>query len=400
LKKISYVILTSSIPSLGSVESVALGLSAAYKYLFADNIVSLIDLNLIDDVSLTKIFTDIGQVDELRVIGIHPQVYRSEKKIRIILSTGTTVHRWYIHLFGDFQRQASYIFQCIEALKDYPVGFICPSNAFLSLVSAFIPKEFLFKASFPLPDLFQKKMPLTNKSNEILNLVYAGRINEQKNLDIVIDFANELAKSIPTKLTVIGDFFVNDFPVIGELPLVGKTYQQIKSLENDIVHFQPACSHEKLLEIYSNAHFFISLSTYHDEDFGLAPIEALVCGSKLILTRWGGYKDIIENFPKSTIPVEVALLGERLELDFGNDFMVKLPELAFNQAAPEIDGDVLFESTCKQLAEIQSLRLYRLTEPSYNLTALALKGVSYYYDKTGNLRLERYKAVYEGFGLL
>src|SRR5690606_33731513 len=34
---------------------------------------------------------------------------------------------------------------------------------------------------------------------------------------------------------------------------------------------------------------YISLATFHNEDFGLAPLEALCCGTPVILTDCGGF---------------------------------------------------------------------------------------------------------------
>jgi glycosyltransferase involved in cell wall biosynthesis len=54
----------------------------------------------------------------------------------------------------------------------------------------------------------------------------------------------------------------------------------------------PRISHKILNEAYNGADLFVSLSLYHDEDFGYSPLESLVCGTPIAVTNWGGYKDL------------------------------------------------------------------------------------------------------------
>jgi len=45
----------------------------------------------------------------------------------------------------------------------------------------------------------------------------------------------------------------------------------------------------ELSGLYCAADSFISFSLYHDEDFGMAPAEALATGLPALLSDWGGY---------------------------------------------------------------------------------------------------------------
>ena len=53
--------------------------------------------------------------------------------------------------------------------------------------------------------------------------------------------------------------------------------------------FQPFAPLEDLKTIYNACDCFVSLSTYHDEDYGMSVIEALSCGLPLVLSDWAGY---------------------------------------------------------------------------------------------------------------
>jgi hypothetical protein len=52
-------------------------------------------------------------------------------------------------------------------------------------------------------------------------------------------------------------------------------------------------SHQFLPVAYSVSDAFINLTLHHDENFGLAQIEAMACGVPVVCTDWGGLKDTV-----------------------------------------------------------------------------------------------------------
>src|SRR6185503_14896704 len=59
------------------------------------------------------------------------------------------------------------------------------------------------------------------------------------------------------------------------------------------IHFMPNMEPDNLRNIYNAADAVINLTLLHDENFGLAQVEAMGCGTPVIGTNWGGLKDTI-----------------------------------------------------------------------------------------------------------
>lgn len=71
----------------------------------------------------------------------------------------------------------------------------------------------------------------------------------------------------------------------------------------------------ELQRLYNATDYFVSFSTFHDEDFGMAPLESLFCGSRAILTRWGGYGSFsLDESSCKLIPVEITKSGIKLNV--------------------------------------------------------------------------------------
>jgi glycosyltransferase involved in cell wall biosynthesis len=112
--------------------------------------------------------------------------------------------------------------------------------------------------------------------------------------------------------------------------LLGSTYQKVATLlkENEIIYLSNK-SHNELHQLYNCADYFISLSLFHDEDFGCAPIESAFTGLPLIMTEWGGYKDISKNlhFMSTGLNVHLSKSRDQFEIHFPEKFELKKTEL-------------------------------------------------------------------------
>jgi glycosyltransferase involved in cell wall biosynthesis len=62
-----------------------------------------------------------------------------------------------------------------------------------------------------------------------------------------------------------------------------------KKLKN--VEFLGSVTDEELVELYAGAKAFLALST--DEDFGITPVESMLCGTPVIAYYGGGYKETV-----------------------------------------------------------------------------------------------------------
>jgi len=59
----------------------------------------------------------------------------------------------------------------------------------------------------------------------------------------------------------------------------------------DNIEFLGQVTDEELVELYKNAKGFLALA--QDEDFGITPVESMICGTPVIAYNGGGYKETI-----------------------------------------------------------------------------------------------------------
>ena len=118
-------------------------------------------------------------------------------------------------------------------------------------------------------------------------VLYVGRIEPLKGLDILIRAVSLLDDAANTRLLIVGGSAEKD----AEL-------ERLKALTakldiSDIVSFVGAVSQERLPAYYSAADVFVLPSWY--ESFGLVALEAMSCGTPVVVSRVGGLKTFVEN---------------------------------------------------------------------------------------------------------
>ena len=74
--------------------------------------------------------------------------------------------------------------------------------------------------------------------------------------------------------------------------IIAQLSQQVALDAGDIIiHlFRP-----EVREFYNIADVAINLTLHHDENFGLAQVEAMACGLPVVGSLWGGLKDTIRD---------------------------------------------------------------------------------------------------------
>lgn len=239
--------------------------------------------------------------DEIHLV--HPTLI-GHKVVNYILShTNSHKIKFSIYELGDFIKRIEFHYELEPLMKGKSIHYYFPSLTYTQVASNFFsdknnlsylpvahsPNSFL-AFSLQMRNEIRKKFNLSN--NDLL-LIYAGRFHQQKNLLLLIDFFKQLKTShSQAKLILIGNHEFQYNQVL-----------DIASLENKDIHVLSHVSKKDLIGYYSAADFYLSLSTYHDESYGLAPVEALQTGLPLILSDWGGFKDLAftYNFDESMI---------------------------------------------------------------------------------------------------
>lgn len=118
-------------------------------------------------------------------------------------------------------------------------------------------------------------------------ILYVGRIEKLKGLDILLNTMAQLEDTTDTKLLIVGGKLEDD----DEL-------NRLKSLTiqlgiEDKVTFMGSVNQEYLPDFYSAADVFVLPSYY--ESFGLVALEAMACGTPVVVSRVGGLKTFIRN---------------------------------------------------------------------------------------------------------
>lgn len=79
--------------------------------------------------------------------------------------------------------------------------------------------------------------------------------------------------------------------VVGRAAGWSREYQHLKSISKSNIEFVGSASDPELVKLYSGAKAFLALA--RDEDFGITPVEAMLCGTPVIAYRGGGYLETV-----------------------------------------------------------------------------------------------------------
>lgn len=142
-----------------------------------------------------------------------------------------------------------------------------------------------------LPDLLEDYSgPLPAADTGPLKLLFVGRLEARKGIDIILDTVVELtARGVAVELTVVGD---DTLPGPG-----GKTYRAaFESRHRDLrnrVRFVGRIDDTGLVENYARCDVFVAPSRF--ESFGLMLIEAMMFSKPVVCADAGGMREIVEH---------------------------------------------------------------------------------------------------------
>lgn len=132
------------------------------------------------------------------------------------------------------------------------------------------------------------------KKDDTLNILFVGRLEERKGIDIVLDSIPEIVSEFPTiKFRIAGR---NDIAIEN-----GKTYMSKFLEEHDgesivkNVEFLGYVPDETLRGLYESCDIFVAPSRY--ESFGQMLVEAMAYGKPIISTAIGGIVEVLGNPP-------------------------------------------------------------------------------------------------------
>jgi glycosyltransferase involved in cell wall biosynthesis len=154
--------------------------------------------------------------------------------------------------------------------------------------------------------------PEQRYSNQILRIIYVGRLNKGKNLNRWIELA----------VMLHGVYKDARFAIYGDGPLYSSLDKQIKSLTANsyvcLKSFRP-----DIENIYRNADLLLFLSEY--ESFGNVVVESILCGTPVIASDTPSMREIFRDFPDFIVKVDNNLTDNVIQMLKEKD---KLKELA------------------------------------------------------------------------
>ena len=180
----------------------------------------------------------------------------------------------YRHWFAATIRQADYIFS--QGQENKPL-----------IESIDQGKHFFYYPNCVMRDFCPDTYP--DKPTNHINLLYFGRISKKKNVDIIIDTFNLLAKKYSNiYLDIVGN--------CTEPAYAEEIMHRIKSSNyTNRISMHPACDHNKLKEYLSDKHFYLFPTTEPREGHSNALTEAMAWGIIPIATDMGFNRTIAGN---------------------------------------------------------------------------------------------------------
>ena len=119
-----------------------------------------------------------------------------------------------------------------------------------------------------------KSLVASRESREYYLVI--SRLVGGKGLSMAVEAVNQL--KIPLKVVGVGGGY-------------SREEKRLKAMAGPSVEFLGFVADDKLTELYSGAKAFLALAK--DEDFGLTPVEAMLCGTPVIAYNGGGYRETV-----------------------------------------------------------------------------------------------------------
>ncbi len=357
-------------------------------------------------------------LEEFQFIAIiHPMVVFSENLKSLLSSVNSNKTLLIFFIYGDFVRKSANYLALNELLIDKKVHFIAASSSYKKLLSkclnsnrtlALIPfpiETTIFKRSQSSRNQFRKLYGLKKDERALL---YTGRLSPQKNVELLIDtflkFNNSLLLHKKKHLFLFGNIDDFESPTFYQEKLKpGDYFQRIKKYINDAnnqyLHFIPRADHKSLKQAYCGSDLFISMSLYHDEDYGYSPLESLLCGTPVLVTQWGGYRDL--KLKISSQSKDVKYIG----VTFNKSSLIIDQEKALIALSEAIKSKTLSQKAVK--AYVQKYSIESISKQYYKLLekpCSTFKGFSNQFINlslqmlnSDEVSLDQYEFFYESF---
>jgi glycosyltransferase involved in cell wall biosynthesis len=316
------------------------------------------------------------KIEKLIFIDHKPTPIEFLKELNKIEEEGPTNREYIIHVFGDYPLYLTEWRSVNELLLGKKVKYICASLKQKKYIEKYItPAEIVYVSPFPVDSKqfnvnSEKRTSLRSELGVAIEdkvMVYTGRLSYQKRISELVDLFLGLIRDGKieknNKLLIIGKYDLLGLQYLSYTQINGEYFRTIDKvlakypgLEDQVI-FHGEVDNAQLNDYYNLADFYVSLSTYHDEDYGMSVAEALCSGLPALLTNWAGYFSFQLHDKKefcSLVPVELGKYKPTIDLEVAQTNMIKLLNMDYNreEVAKLYQNNFSVKACAKKLGEI------------------------------------------------
>ncbi|MEC7275189.1 MAG: glycosyltransferase family 4 protein [Bdellovibrionota bacterium] len=232
-----------------------------------------------------------------------------------------------IHIFGDFILHSPQWFKHFSKWngENLKIQLVAASHRQGRLVDQFLQEGGCEIIPFPVNKSefsFDQKLRISkrkslNVEEEEHLFFYSGRLSYQKNIFDIINGFCQFYKMTNSqcRLLIAGPMDDLGIPYIGKEALEGTFYFHWEECMNSLpegirnkITYLGNVTPLELKEYSCAADTYLSMSCHNDEDYGMAPAEALMCGLPCILSDWGGFSSFKHYLPNvvTTVPINLS----------------------------------------------------------------------------------------------
>ncbi len=157
-----------------------------------------------------------------------------------------------------------------------------------------------------IPLGIDKKYKIASEVRKKKQILYVGSMNERKNLVGVVEAFERLPENFGYNLVIVGNFF-DTFTVSEKLK---KTL--IRAKKNSAVLFKQGLEDDALINEYNASSCLVFPSFY--EGFGLPPLEAMACGTPVIVSNLSSMPEVCATAAVYVDPYNIEDIKEKIQI--------------------------------------------------------------------------------------